>query len=288
MSNVPRGWTTDEGRRGIDAARWPVLARLPDASADTCGDRLAKPTGLRGIEYRFDLPQSTDSAAQSPTSAKATVSQQPHIFERGRRAGTRGIPRRESPVLPRSNPFSNPRPRLVDSIAPAVRFLTMVALFTAVGVWAQMLGQHAPAPSRSTELPKTAAHPAIVPAKNAGDHTTPAPTATGPIDTRPESGARVGRTDGDDFASQNSSAAGPVPAINPTVSPPHFLISSGNNVPRVRVEDSNPTAASGNSTQGEATGASPASNGEPTSDTESVESSNVARYPGFSMDISTH
>ena len=52
-------------------------------------------------------------------------------------------------------------------------------------------------------------------AKNADDHTVPAPTATGPIETQPESGARVGRAEGDDFASQNNSAAGPVPPVHP-------------------------------------------------------------------------
>ena len=287
MSNVPRGWTTDEGRRLADTARWPVLARLPDASADSLAERSAKPGVPGGIEYRFDPPQPGDSSARTPDSVQAAISQQPHMFERGRPMGQRGIPRRESSVLPRSNPFSNPRPRLVDSIAPAVRFLTMVALFTAAGIWIQMMGRHAPAPTRSIEPPKTAAQPAAAPAKNAGDHTVPAPTATGPIETQPEPGARVGRAEGDDFASRDNSAAGPVPTAHPTVTPPHFLISAGSQVPRVRVADSNPTAAADDSAQGAAASANNASNGESTADTESDESPAVARYPGFLMDIPT-
>src|SRR5436190_20709719 len=230
MSNVPRGWTTDDGRQLADAGRWSVLARLPDASADVPAERFAKPVVPGGIEYRFDPPQPSDSSARTPGSAQAATSQQPHMLDRGHRR----IPARESSVLPRSNPFSNPRPRLVDSVAPAVRFLTMVMLFTAAGIWFQMMGRHAQ-PTRSTEPPKTAAHPAAAPAKNADDHTVPAPTATGPIEARPDSDARVGRADGDDFATRDNSAAGPVPTAHPTVAPPHFLISAGSHVPRVRV-----------------------------------------------------
>jgi hypothetical protein len=149
----------------------------------------------------------------------------------------------------------------------------MAALFTAAGIWIQMLGRHTQ-PTRSIESPKTAAKPTVAPAKNAVDHTTPAPTATGPIEHKPEPGARVGRVDGDDFASQNNSAAGPVPAAHPTVIPPHFLISAGSRVPRVRVEDSNPAAAD-SSAQGATDG------------TESDGSPEVARFPGFLIDNPT-
>jgi len=287
MSNVPRGRTTNEGRRLADTTRWPVLARLPDASVDSIGGRFAKPNVPGGNEYRFDPPQPSDSSARTPGSVQTASSQQPHMFERGRPLGRRGIPRRESSVLPRSNPFANPRPRLVDSIAPAVRFLTMVALFTAAGIWIQMMGRHSPAPTQAIEPPKTAAQPAVAPAKNAGDHTVPAPTATGPIGTQTAPGARVGRTERNDFTSRDNSAAGPVPTAHPMVTPPHFLISAGSHVPRVRVADSTSTAAADDSVQGATASANDASRGKSTSDTESDESPAVARYPGFSMDIPT-
>jgi hypothetical protein len=262
MSNVPRGWKTDEERRLAGAARWPVLARLPDASTDATVVRFAKPSAADGTEYRFDPPQLNESSARLLGSAAAAVVQQPHMLERGRPKGQRGIPRRvSSSVLPQSNPFSNPRPRLIDSVAPAVRFLTMVALFTAAGVWVQMLGRHGQS-TKSAEPPQTAAQPAAIPAKNADDHTAPFPTATGPIETQPEPGARVGRADGDGFAAQNNSASGPVPAARPTLAPPHFLISAGSHVPRVRVVDS-------------------------TSSAESVESDATARCPGFDSDNPT-
>jgi hypothetical protein len=286
MSNVPRGWRTDEDRQLADATRWPVLARLPDASADSLAGRSAKVGVPGGIEYRFDPPQSGDSGSRTSASVPSSISQQPHMFERGRLAGQRGIPRRESSVLPRSNPFANPRPRLVDSVAPAVRFLTMAALFTAAGIWIQMLGRHAQ-PTRSIEPPKTAAQPAVAPAKNAVDHTIPAPTATGPIENKPEPGARVGRVEGDDFASQNNSAAGPVPTARPTVTPPHFLISAGSRVPRVRVADSSPAATADSSAQGATASANDGSQGESTDGTESDGSPEVARYPGFMIDIPT-
>lgn len=287
MSNVPRGRTTNEGRRLADTSRWPVLARLPDASADSIGGRFAKPNVLGGNEYRFDPPQSSDSSARTPGSVQAAYSQQPHMFERGRSSDRRGIPRRESAILPRSNPFANPRPRLVDSIAPVVRFLTMVALFTAAGIWIQMMGRHAPAPTQAIEPPKTAAQPMVAPAKNAGDHTVPAPTATGPIGTQPVPGARIGRAEGNDFTFRDNSATGPVPTAHPMVTPPHFLISAGSRVPRVRVADSTSTAAADGSVQAATASANDASHDESTGGTESDESPAVARYPGFSMDIPT-
>src|SRR4029078_6293802 len=124
-----------------------------------------------GIEYRFDPPQSANSVARTTGSVQNATSQQPHMFDRGQRGITRG----RSSVLPRSNPFSNPRPRLIDSVAPAVRFLTMVALFTAARLWVPMMGRQSLPATPSIDAPKTAAQPAVAPAKNANDHTLPAP-----------------------------------------------------------------------------------------------------------------
>ena len=286
MSNVPRGWTTNE-RRLAEATRLPVLARLPDVLPDSLAERLTKVATPGGIEHRFDPPQAVNSGRRTPNLVQAASSQQPHMFEHGRPLGHRGIPPRESPVLPRSNPFSNPRPRLINSVAPAVRFLTMVALFTAVGIWVQMMGRHAPAPSRSIEPPKTTAQIPVAPA-DAEDHTVPGPTATGPIDHQPDSGARVGRADDDDFASRTNSAAGPLP-VAPMVAPPHFLISSGSKVPRVRVADSTPVAAADSSgrdaTVNASNGSAGASNDNAESETD--ESPAMASFPGFLLDIPT-
>jgi hypothetical protein len=286
MSNVPRGWMTDDARRHADSTRWPVLVRLPNVSTDSPAESSSDLKRAGGIEYRFDPPQTASLGGLTPDSFQAAISQQPHMFERGRLKGDRRFPRRESPVLPRSNPFSNPRPRLIDSIAPAVRFLTMVALFTAAGIWIQMMGHHEPAPTPASEVPKTASHPAATP-KNAGDHTVPAPTATGPLETLPDPGVRVGRSGEHDLATHNNSAAGPVPIAQPTVTPPHFLVSSGTHVPRVRVADSNPSTAAATPSQAPPDNANDVSDSEPTDNTGSDESPAVARYPGFLINTPT-
>src|SRR6476620_2409053 len=218
MSDLSHGRRTNEGRRRADAARFPVLARLPDASTEPPAIRSTQLTGPGGVEYRFDPPQQRDTGSQSPAGSQPKVGQPPHVRERVRAIGQRGIPRGESPVLPRTNPFANPRPRLVDSLAPAVRFLTMVALFTAAGVWFQTFNRHGQ-PAQAVELPKTANQPAPAPAKNAADHTVPMPTATGPIESHPEPDARVGRAGGNGFTSQDNTAAGPVPTGSPSASP---------------------------------------------------------------------
>lgn len=267
-----------------------MLVRLPIVSVEPHSGRAAKPALPGGNEYRFDPPQSGERSS-STAHTKITASQpaaahrspqQPHLFDRRRSIGQRGFPRRESPVLPSTNPFSNPRPRLFDSVAPAVRFLTMVALFTAAGLWIQMLGKYGTPASQSLEPPKTAAQPHFVPAKSAADDTAPAPTATGPIETAPESGARVGQLDRDDFAGRENSAAGPLPTSHPTVAPPHFLISAGTSVPRVRVTDSTADDAArewsgSNNTAGHSLSREPDSEAAPS----------VARFPGFLMDDST-
>src|SRR4051794_8546621 len=95
MSNVPRGWTTDEGRRQADATRWPVLVRLPNLSADLPAERSSKLESRGGIEYRFDPPQADTLGGNTPDNVHAAVSQQPHMLERGRLKGERGFPRRE-------------------------------------------------------------------------------------------------------------------------------------------------------------------------------------------------
>ncbi len=282
MSNVSRSSTTDENRRPADTTRWPVLARLPDVSADPTSGRAAKQTTPGAVEYRFDPPQVGDSSVRTAASNQSTNRRQPHAFERRRPAGHRGIPRRESPVLPRSNPFSNPRPRLIDSVAPAIRFLTMAALFTAAGIWIQMMGFHA-SPTRQIEVPKTATKSPAAPAKSAGDHTVPTPTATGPLETVPASGARVGRTEGgDDFASHENTHSQTSPPEHPTVMPPHFLVTEGGHVPRVQTSD--PHAATDESARSDTPATIYPSTGEPASTNESDQAPAMARYPGFKIE----
>jgi hypothetical protein len=276
MSSLPRGSTSDQNRPLAETSRWPVLARLPHVTTDPLANRPGVETTSGATSYRFDPPQADDSAARHSTPATAVnrnatagVRRQPHAFDRNRVASTRVNPRRESPILPRSNPFAIPRPRLIDSLAPAVRFLTMFVLFTAAGLWLQMLGRHEAAPTQSMELPKTAAQPPVAPTKNADAHTLPAPTATGPLEVAPQppqTGARLGQADGNDFAKLEQKVV-PVPMMNrPAVNPPHVLVRSGEPLPRVHTTEPQSANSSGS---------------------ESGEMPSVAQLPGTFFEIPT-
>ncbi len=282
MSNVSRGSTTDKNRPLADSPRWPVLARLPNVSANAMARGSTKQPKLGAIEYRFDPPQLQASADQS------AIPTQPHVFERRHPADRQSrLLRRESPILPRSNPFSIPSTSLIDSLAPAVRFLTMVGLFTAAGIWFQMMGRHAQPAAQPVESPQTAQQPAIAPAKNAVDHTIPATSAVGPIQTPPQSGARVGRAhDGDGFASYGPPTAPTHVADHPAIRPPHFLV-AGSRLPRVQTSDACPIADGvGGAVEDEPAGPDEFTRRDNNSaDNKKPDDTSVARVPGFLIEI---
>lgn len=278
MSNELRDSTTDENRPRSAATRWPVLARMPDVSAEVPQLLPATQTKIGTTNYRFDPPQTRNTNPQSgarPGSPQAirnpqsTSSRQPHMFDRGRLSDRRtNVAQRQSAILPRSNPFAIPSKRLTDSLAPAIRFLTMVALFAAAGTWIQTMKRHPAPPERPLEPPRTAAQSAVAPAKNAADRPLPAPTAAGPLEQAPQTGARVGRVSGDGFSSLGPAAA-PVQSTNqPTATPPHFLVPGGA-MPQVQTSEPRPAAA----------GAEPARDGG------SDETPAVASLPGFLIEI---
>lgn len=278
-------------------ARWPVLARLIDVSPDLSAPySTKKTTSIGGTNYRFDPPQTADAkvqpAIQNPSSeirtgAKTIRRHQPHVFERGRAADRKSwLQRRESPILPHSNPFSIPGAKLSDSIAPVVRFLTMVALFTAAGTWIQMTGRRASPAIESMEPPRTAAQPTIVPSKDTVDRPVSAPTAAGPLETTPQSGARVGRANGDDYSSHNKSTTATHLADRPAALPPHFLVAGSDGLPQVQTSDEQPTAVgpAGNGVSG---GIEPSRAGNSAGTTKSDETPTVALHPGFLIEIPT-
>jgi hypothetical protein len=297
VENTPRTPTGDTAQRTGDAARWPVLARLSDVS--TSIPRSVGQTTLGATSYRFDPPQAADTQAQSAlyrdirqdsapadtqSGGKTLRHHQPHVFDRGRAVARRTSPRRESPILPSSNPFANPRTGLLDSVAPAIRFLTMFVLFTAAATWFQMVSHHSPPPSNSTEPPKTAADEPIAPTKNAIDRPAPAPTAAGPLETNPQTGTRVGQAKGDDFATHKQSSATPCPVISPSVSPPRFLIAGRERLPQVQTSEP-PTA---NDRPHDQPGENAAALSEdPAAAIEAAEAAEVARYPGFLIENPT-
>src|SRR3954447_17650247 len=153
----------DSGKRHVaTSARCPVLARLPDVSGETAPSQPGRPNNNSATtNYRFDRPQNAQMQAGAPASsssaslsAKPGAAHQPHAFGRSREH--RRIPRRASSVLPRSNPFAIPSATLMDSLAPALRFITLVALFTAAGIWLQTMSTRSATPlSAPAEQPKT-------------------------------------------------------------------------------------------------------------------------------------
>jgi hypothetical protein len=298
VESKPRKPSGNTAQQTADAARWPVLARLSDVS--TSIPRSIDQASVGATSYRFDPPQAADGQTQSalyrdiqrdsPSSevqsgGKTLRTHQPHVFDRGRASGRRSSPQRESPILPRSNPFAIPRVGLLDSAAPTIRFLTMVVLFTAAATWVQMVTRHAPPSTDSIELPTTAADVPIAPTKNASDHPLTAPTAAGPLETNPQSGARVGRAKGDDFATRKQSSAVPCPVVSPSVSPPRFLIAGSQALPQVQTTE---LPVAGNQlpvTLSEQTTAPHSEEQAGTSEAE--EAAAVARYPGFSIENPT-
>jgi hypothetical protein len=256
------------------------LAQLPDVSAELQRQRAAsKPTG--SIGYRFDPPQAnaseklSDSAAPSsafPTlkselvyAPRASRSQKPHVFDRTRVASRPPYTlRRESPVLPKSNPFAIPRRGLVDSIAPVVRFLTLVALFTAVGTWVQIMKLRGQESKNVAEPPATTAQQPAAPISKTAERAATAPRSSGPTGTKAEPNTRVGRARvNEDFAKLRGDIL-PVRIAPETISPgiPDLVGANGSTLPRVRM-----TEPSGTDTQAGANG--------------DVEAPELARIPGF-------
>jgi hypothetical protein len=99
------------------SGRWPVLARLPEVTAEV--PDAALPSGRASnsgtLEYRFDPPQTR--AAEPAVRVERRWREKP----------------RESAVLPSSDPFAIPAQSLQHTLAPIVRFLMLVALFTIAG-----------------------------------------------------------------------------------------------------------------------------------------------------------
>ena len=119
--------------------------------------------------------------------------------------------RRESPVLPHTNPFANPRPGLLDTIAPFLRFATLVALFTAAGLWYQVAGLRNKT-AKAVDAPGTTAQEPTNPATKTAERPSGSSTSAGPAGTTPEPNTRIGRTrDNDDYAKLRGDIL-PVPA----------------------------------------------------------------------------
>jgi hypothetical protein len=125
---------------------------------------------------------------------------QPHVFDRGRKQSRQAATsRRESPVLPRSNPFAIPQRSILDSLAPFLRFATLVALFTAVGIWLQAVAFRSTPTPKTNDTPSTTAqephNPATKTAERPGES-----TSAGPVKLTPETNLVMGKPRDAEFA----------------------------------------------------------------------------------------
>ncbi len=265
----------------------PVLARLPDVSAEVELQRTTKKLAAGGVDYRFDPPQAADRQApgaeaerypQSPTlkselifSPHASRTHQPHVFERSRPAERRmRTPRHASPVLPASNPFAIPRTRLIDTLSPLIRFVTLFALFTAAGTWAQVTGLFGTPARRPAEAPTTTAQEPVNPAAKTADRAGSPPSSAGPARTTPESNTRVGRVrDNDDYAKlRGDIVPDTISASELGVGSPILFGAAGNALPRVQTTELPQDGGEGDTDRNHCTTNSPA----------------VAQAPGTSID----
>jgi hypothetical protein len=119
--------SSTSARTASEAGRttWPVLARLPEIEEHNTARSLATdgPRKARSSEYRFDPPQLRP------------------YHTAGWRENERKSSSVSSPILPSSDPFAIPSSSLHEAVAPVIRFLILVALFTMAGTMILMMGK---------------------------------------------------------------------------------------------------------------------------------------------------
>ena len=159
MNSSPTSPTPERRAHSPSAGDWPLLARLPDVSGQLPENvgRAKRPVTAT-TDYRFDAPQLADRGRQSadlasnsaignstserPGDGLSTRLPHPHLLQRTWRVDQPvQVPRRSSAILPRSNPFAIPSSSLHDALAPVVRFMMLVVLFTAAGTTILMAGK---------------------------------------------------------------------------------------------------------------------------------------------------
>lgn len=217
VDNTSRTPTTEVKKPTPAIGGVPVLAQLPLVSP---GRPIASntPAATRNLGRRFDPPQAERRTAPRATSSENPTTfpklkselvyspesarpPQPHVFEWARtREQRKQSPRSESRHLPRSNPYQLPRRSLLETLAPVMRFVVIVALFTAAGTWFQMSAIRKRHASEDSQPAKTANQPAS-PANDSLGRPAQAPTAIGPVSSPPESNTKIGRIrDSADYA----------------------------------------------------------------------------------------
>jgi hypothetical protein len=142
-----------------------VLAQLPNVAEDAP----RRTQSLRSLantdahDYRFDPPQ-------------ARSLYHPHDGDHTARAG-----RRQSPILPSSDPFAIGGANSLETLGPIVRAVLLVALFTAAGIILLAGGNdHEPAVREKVSTESTVTRQSLEPADSIVEASAPAPTAAGP------------------------------------------------------------------------------------------------------------
>jgi hypothetical protein len=130
--NKPPSNPKSKSNRRDEIGVQPELARLPDVTTPPpAQDHTGRAAAAGFVDYRFDMPAGTEEAESRPR-----LRLQPPAFRRSapgeRRSRPFGVPSR---ALPESHPFAFPTTSTIERLAPAVRFLTLFLLFTAIGTF---------------------------------------------------------------------------------------------------------------------------------------------------------
>jgi hypothetical protein len=164
------------------AGKWPVVAQLPNVADDT-PSRSQSPKSLANIDahdYRFDPPQ-------------ARSLYHPHDGDHPSRAS-----RRQSPILPSSDPFAIGGASTLEKLGPIVRFVLLVALFTAAGIIMLAGGNnHEPAVREKASTESTVTRQSLEPVGTVVEASASAPTAAGPTSMPDKSGDEIAAHDPD-------------------------------------------------------------------------------------------
>lgn len=180
FSSAPSGPNFGAGRRR-DGGAHPVLARIPDvASPPPAKQRAAQAAAAGFVDYRFDNPASDNQDA-----ASRHHEAQPHMFRR-RASGERSPSFGASRVLPDSDPFAIPGSTLAERLVPAVRFLGIFMLVTAVGTFVLSTRRNVPDAEPVSIEPAAVTAPvhieqSLEPAPIPDHPTIASPTALGPL-----------------------------------------------------------------------------------------------------------
>lgn len=249
--------TSETAGRGNGSGRYPVLAQLPDVSDQlaSVSPRSNRAAAAGFVSYRFDPPENADRGTdrRREMAESAGLATQPHIMQRPTTARNR----KESPILPRSNPFAIPAASVEDTLAPVARFLFLFALFTAIGTAILTISRRAE-PINDVAEPATAAaqqslEPQMLkPQSNLLEAPTAPPTAAGPLGTpAPRTGFRI-------KPDERPAIQSPQSAVAPDASALHTADASGEVVPQVRTSDGPRAGVEDDPTRWEGSAAPPA------------------------------